>query len=136
MKKLLLAVGAGGAAVYAFRGRIAGLLGRGGGQGALGNFGDDDAETRAGGPDDMVLTEKVKTEIFRDPDVPKGQINVNTEYGRVILRGEVASEDMVRQLVDRARAVEGVTDVQSMLSVAGGGGDGADGDGGGGEGSY
>ena len=135
MKKLLLAIGAGAAAAYAFRSRIAALIGRGDGGASLGNFGDTDAETRAGGPDDVVLTEKVKSEIFRDPDVPKGQINVNTEYGRVVLRGEVESEDMVRQLVERARAVEGVTGVESMLSVSGqghgqgqGGGDGAGGE--------
>ena len=86
----------------------------------MGDFGArDDDSPGTGGPDDARLTEKVKTEIFRDPDVPKGQINVNTEYGKVILRGQVENDDMVERLVEAARNVQGVTDVESMLQVAG-----------------
>src|SRR5688500_10129490 len=44
--------------------------------------------------DDATLARKVETEIFRDSDVPKGDIVVNAERGRVVLRGEVPSEDM------------------------------------------
>jgi osmotically-inducible protein OsmY len=86
----------------------------------MGDFGARDEDSPGtGGPDDARLTEKVKSEIFRDADVPKGQINVNTEYGKVILRGEVESDDMVERLVEAARNVQGVTGVESMLQVAG-----------------
>ncbi len=40
-------------------------------------------------PDDVTLARKVESEIFRDADVPKGQINVNAENGVIVLRGEV-----------------------------------------------
>ena len=80
---------------------------------------DPEDRLRAGHPDDATLVDRVKSEIFRDPDVPKGQINVNAEYGRVILRGEVDSEDMIRDLVERARQVDGVEDVENQLQTAG-----------------
>jgi osmotically-inducible protein OsmY len=38
-------------------------------------------------PDDAALARKVETELFRDADVPKGDINVNAEDGVVFLRG-------------------------------------------------
>src|SRR5438132_1233080 len=39
--------------------------------------------------DDTTLTHTVESEIFRDAEVPKGQINVNAQKGVVQLRGEV-----------------------------------------------
>ena len=68
---------------------------------------------------DETLAAKVETELFRDPDVPKGQINVNAQDGVVQLRGEVPSEDMISVLVDKARSVQGVQDVENLLHVPG-----------------
>ena len=65
-------------------------------------------------PDDVTLARKVETEIFRDADVPKGQINVNAEDGVVYLRGEV-QEDLIETLEQQARNVQGVRDVQNLL---------------------
>ncbi len=70
-------------------------------------------------PDDVTLTRKVETEIFRDADVPKGQINVNAEYGVVYLRGEVESPDMIRDLEEQARKVQGVSEVRNLLHTPG-----------------
>lgn len=82
---------------------------------------DNDPEDRfrAGGPDDATLVDRVKSEIFRDAEAPKGDVNVNAEYGRVILRGQVESEDMIRDLAERTRQVEGVQDVENLLHVPG-----------------
>jgi osmotically-inducible protein OsmY len=66
-------------------------------------------------PDDVTLARKVETEIFRDADVPKGQINVNAENGKVVLRGEVDSPELIDDLVSRARKVQGVQEVESLL---------------------
>lgn len=68
---------------------------------------------------DETLAAKVETEIFRDADVPKGQINVNAQDGVVQLRGEVPSEDMISTLVDKARSVQGVADVENLLHTPG-----------------
>jgi hypothetical protein len=70
-------------------------------------------------PNDATLTSKVETEIFRDPEVPKGQVSVNSEQGVVYLRGEVESPDLITQLERAARKVQGVQDVENLLHVPG-----------------
>ena len=69
--------------------------------------------------DDVTLARKVETEIFREADVPKGQINVNAEHGVVYLRGEVESPDMIRDLEEQTRKVQGVSDVRNLLHTPG-----------------
>jgi osmotically-inducible protein OsmY len=69
--------------------------------------------------DDVTLTRKVESEIFRDADVPKGQINVNVQEGVVQLRGEVPSPDMLDDLVAKTRKVQGVRDVENLLHLPG-----------------
>jgi osmotically-inducible protein OsmY len=66
-------------------------------------------------PDDVTLARKVETEIFRDAEVPKGKINVNAENGKVVLRGEVDSPELIEDLVSKARKVQGVQEVESLL---------------------
>ena len=68
-------------------------------------------------PDDATLVDKIRSEIFRDVDVPKGQINTNVEKGKVVLRGEVAQPELIEQLVERTRNVHGVEDVENLLHV-------------------
>jgi osmotically-inducible protein OsmY len=68
-------------------------------------------------PDDVTLARKVETEIFRDADVPKGQINVNAENGVVVLRGEVDKPELIRDLEEKTRSVQGVRDVENLLST-------------------
>ena len=70
-------------------------------------------------PDDVTLARKVETEIFREADAPKGTVDVNAEDGVVFLRGEVGSEDMIRDLEARTRDVQGVRDVRNLLHVPG-----------------
>lgn len=70
-------------------------------------------------PDDVTLTRKVETEIFRDEEVPKGQINVNAENGKVFLRGEVEKPELIKDLEKRARKVQGVQDVENLLHLPG-----------------
>ena len=69
--------------------------------------------------DDVTLTRQVESELFRDEQVPKGQINVNAENGKIYLRGEVGEEQMIRDLEDRARSVHGVNDVENLLHLPG-----------------
>jgi osmotically-inducible protein OsmY len=69
--------------------------------------------------DDVTLARKVETELFRPADAPKGQVVVNAENGTVVLRGEGESRDLIEQLVERARQVQGVGDVENLLHVPG-----------------
>src|SRR5919199_2627419 len=48
--------------------------------------------------DDTTLVDKVESIVFRDKDVPKGQINVNAENGVVFMRGQVARQELVDAL--------------------------------------
>ena len=69
--------------------------------------------------DDATLAQKVQSEIFRDADIPKGQINVNAEDGIVVLRGEVDRPELMDELVEKTRQVQGVRDVQNLLHLPG-----------------
>jgi len=70
-------------------------------------------------PDDAMLSHKVETELFRDADVPKGDINVNAENGVVYLRGQVADEGLAETLGKSARKIQGVRDVENLLHTPG-----------------
>jgi osmotically-inducible protein OsmY len=67
----------------------------------------------------VTLARKVETEIFRDAEVPKGQINVNAENGKVVLRGEVEKPALIKDLEKRTQKVQGVREVENLLHVHG-----------------
>jgi osmotically-inducible protein OsmY len=69
--------------------------------------------------DDATLADKIRSEVFRNPDVPKGQINVNVQNGIVQLRGEVGRSELIDDLVRQTRKVQGVRDVENLLHVVG-----------------
>jgi osmotically-inducible protein OsmY len=68
---------------------------------------------------DPALARKVETEIFRDPDVPKGNINVQAHDGVVELRGEVPSPELIDELVARTRQIPEVREVENLLHPPG-----------------
>ena len=70
-------------------------------------------------PDDTTLARKVESEIFRDAEVPKGQININAEDGVVILRGEVERPELIKDLEEKTRSVQGVKGVENLLHAPG-----------------
>jgi hypothetical protein len=69
--------------------------------------------------DDATLAHKVESILFRDRDVPKGQINVNAEHGVVFLRGQVEQPELVAELEARVRNVKGVRAVENLLHLPG-----------------
>jgi osmotically-inducible protein OsmY len=70
-------------------------------------------------PNDATLALKVESEVFRDPDVPKGQININAEYGTIVLRGEVRRPEQVRSIEAAVKRVPGVRSVENLLHLTG-----------------
>jgi osmotically-inducible protein OsmY len=66
---------------------------------------------------DPGLQAKVESEIFRDPDAPKGQVSVNVEDGVVYLRGELDDQAEIERLREAAAKVEGVRGVESLLQT-------------------
>lgn len=69
--------------------------------------------------DDVTITDRVESELFRDPTIPKGTMNINVERGTVVLRGEVPSDEMRRHIVDRVERIDGVWSVRSLLHLPG-----------------
>jgi osmotically-inducible protein OsmY len=66
-------------------------------------------------PNDPALADRVKSEIFRSADAPKGSVNVNVEGGIVYLRGEVDRPETITSLVESANSVDGVRAVENFL---------------------
>ena len=66
---------------------------------------------------DETVTAKIMSEVFRDPKLPKGDVNVNVEHGVAVLRGTVERSGLVDELVGRVRKVQGVRDVENRLNV-------------------
>jgi osmotically-inducible protein OsmY len=67
--------------------------------------------------DDATLVDKVESIVFRDRDLPKGEININAENGVVFLRGQVERPELVERLEHRVRKVRGVRGVQNLLHL-------------------
>ncbi|MBA3330866.1 MAG: BON domain-containing protein [Actinobacteria bacterium] len=69
--------------------------------------------------DDATLAQKVQSEIFRDASAPKGAVDVNVQEGVVQLRGEVETQELIDELVAKARKVQGVREVENLLHPPG-----------------
>ena len=72
-----------------------------------------------GSADDVTLARQVESELFREESAPKGQISVNAANGVVQLRGEVEQPELIDELVQRARSVQGVREVENLLHLPG-----------------
>ena len=72
-----------------------------------------------GATDDVTVRDRVESELFGDPGVPKGAINISAERGIVVLRGEVPDEGMRTLLAERAAAIRGVWSVENLLHLPG-----------------
>jgi osmotically-inducible protein OsmY len=68
---------------------------------------------------DPAIKNAVESEIFRPDDAPKGDVNVNVEYGIVVLRGEVPDREWMQRFVAGARGVRGVVDVRNLMHLPG-----------------
>jgi BON domain-containing protein len=67
--------------------------------------------------DDNTLTAKVMSELFSDPSIPKGDIDINSEYGVVVLRGVVRTPDAIKSIEKRVQSIAGVRDVRNLLHL-------------------
>lgn len=72
-----------------------------------------------GAIDDVTLAARAETELFRDPSVPKGAININAERGVLVLRGEVPNAELRDRLASEAERIDGVWSVHNLLRVEG-----------------
>jgi hypothetical protein len=64
---------------------------------------------------DETLAHKVESELFRDPTIPKGSMNINAEYGTVVLRGTAESADEIDRIMVATMAIDGVLAVRNLM---------------------
>ena len=67
-------------------------------------------------PNDETLTQRVRSRVLRDPHL-RHRININSEYGVVVLRGEVDHPEQIRHLEKEARSIPGVQGVHNLLHL-------------------
>jgi hypothetical protein len=68
---------------------------------------------------DAALVSRVESEVFGDPDFPKGSVSINAEDGIVVLRGQVEQPEQVRRLEKAVRRIDGVLGVENLLHLPG-----------------
>jgi osmotically-inducible protein OsmY len=69
--------------------------------------------------DDMTLADRVRSEIFRPHDAPKGRVSVDVQEGVAYLRGTVPDDDWATRLAKEAGKVTGITGVKNLLHTPG-----------------
>lgn len=71
--------------------------------------------------DEVGLVDRVRSELFRDPSIEKGSINVNAERDVVFLRGTAPTDAEIADIGRRVEGVDGVAKVVNLLHVPGAG---------------
>ena len=69
--------------------------------------------------DDLTLRDRVESEVFRNPDLPKGRINIDVESGVVTIRGQVDNAFQIANVEKAVMKVPGVAGVENLLHVDG-----------------
>jgi hyperosmotically inducible protein len=69
--------------------------------------------------DDTVVTTKVKSALFADPDIKSFDLKVETRKGAVQLSGFVDNQAQIDRAITATRAVEGVRSVDNSISLKG-----------------
>ena len=68
--------------------------------------------------DDQTLADRVRSEIFRAHDAPKGDVSVDVQAGVAYLRG-TADEAWIERFGNQARKVQGINGVKNLLHAPG-----------------
>src|SRR5438552_2921719 len=69
--------------------------------------------------DDLTLRDRVESEVLRNRDLPKGQINFDVESGIVTVRGQVENAYQIATIEKAVLKVPGVGGVENLLHVSG-----------------
>ena len=65
---------------------------------------------------EAVLVDRVLSQVFRDPELPKGEINIDANGTTIFLRGSIDDDDLAMDIEKRVRGVEGVDDVVNLIN--------------------
>jgi hypothetical protein len=67
--------------------------------------------------DDVTIADRVRSELFRDPEIPKEALNINVERGVVVLRGEIPENEIRARIVNEVEYIDGVWGVRDLLHL-------------------
>jgi osmotically-inducible protein OsmY len=70
-------------------------------------------------PDDKTLKDRIESEIFKNTETSRENINVNVAYGTVELRGELPTQEEIDDLVQRVRSIPNVQEIHNFLHLPG-----------------
>jgi gas vesicle protein len=70
-------------------------------------------------PDDLTLRDRIESDVFRDPEMPKGDVNFDVNNGIVTIRGAVDNAFRIASIEKAVFKVPGVTGVENLLHVSG-----------------
>ena len=73
-----------------------------------------------GAEDDLTVLSRVESILHAMPDFPRSTVEAEVVGGRLILRGEVESAELAREIVETASHVRSVASVEDLLQVKGG----------------
>jgi len=83
----------------------------------MGDSAKDGAQKVGDKVEDAVITASVKTEMAKDSELSALQVNVDTDNGRVALRGTAPSTAAKAHATTLAAGVKGVASVDNQLTV-------------------
>jgi BON domain len=69
--------------------------------------------------DDLTLKDRVESDVFRNPDLPKGHINFDVNTSIVTIRGQVDNAFQIATVEKAVLKVPGVSGVENLLHVNG-----------------
>jgi hypothetical protein len=69
--------------------------------------------------EDRALRERIESEVFGNPELPKDQINMEVESAVVTIRGQVDNAFLIATIEKVVLAVPGVSGVENLLEVNG-----------------
>lgn len=69
--------------------------------------------------DDLTLVDRVQSELFEDPTMPKSSLLFEADRGVVTIRGQVDDVHDITRVGDAVRRIEGVGAVRNLLHVPG-----------------
>ena len=67
----------------------------------------------------LKLLDRVESELFEDPTVPRGRMNFNVEGRTIVARGQLDSWAEIEEVEAKIRRIPGVAEVRSLLHVPG-----------------
>jgi len=75
-------------------------------------------ELQVAGPvDDLTVLSRVESVLHAIPDFPRSSVEAEVVDGRLVLRGDVGSAKLAREIVDTASQVRSVASVENLLRV-------------------